>query len=128
MRISFERRAALVVEDHHTPVPRLDARVFEVERVARLALVAADGLVVEQRVLVASDREEFARRVTEAIDWATSLHSDLRLELSHDADLAWQWMRAVVRAAGAQLDELVCRSALPIAPAEMALDRRRRVA
>ena len=128
MRITLERRAALVVEDEHTPVSRLDARVFEVERMARLALVAADGAVVEQRLGVAGAPDEFARRVTEAIEWATSMHAALRLELSYDADPGWQWMCAAVRGAWAQLDEQVCRTALPTTPAELALDRRRRVA
>ncbi len=128
MRISLERRAALVVEDEHTPVPRLDARVFEVERVARLALVGADGAVVEQRVVVAGARDEFIQRVTEAIEWATSMHAALRLELRYDADPGWQWMCAAVRDAWAHLDEEVCRTALPTTPAELAMDRRRRVA
>ena len=128
MRISLERRAALVVEDEHTPVPRLDARVFEVERVARLALVGADGVVVEQRLVVAGARDEFIQRVTEAIEWATSMDGALRLELCHDADPAWQWMCAAVRDAWGQLDEQVGRTALPTRPSELALDRRRRVA
>jgi hypothetical protein len=128
MRITLERRAALVVEDEHTPVPRLDARVFEVERVARLALVGADGAVVEQRVVVAGTRDEFIQRVIEAIEWATSMHAALRLELRYDADPGWQWMCAAVRDAWAQLDEEVCRTALPTTPAELAMDRRRRVA
>ena len=59
---------------------------------------------------------------------STSMHAALRLELSYDADPGWQWMCAAVRGAWAQLDEQVCRTALPTTPAELALDRRRRVA
>lgn len=128
MVISLERRAALVVEDEHTPVSRLDARVFEVERVVRLALVTADDAVIEQRLVVLGDPDPAMRRVIEAIEWATSVQGELRLELSHDADPAWHPLSEAVRSAWSRLDVHVRRTALPIRPADLELDRRRRVA
>ena len=113
LRVALDRRAALVVEDEHTPVSQLDARVFEVERVARLALVADDGSVVEKRVVAGGD--EFARRVVDIVEWATLGRAELAVELTHD-----------LAALGATLDERVCRA--DIGGGDVLLDRRRRVA
>ena len=94
-----------------------------------ISLISLGDFDPERTIIPTGDApDEFARRVTEAIEWATSMHAALRLELSYDADPGWQWMCAAVRGAWAQLDEQVCRTALPTTPAELALDRRRRVA
>lgn len=123
LRVALDRRAALVVEDEHTPVPRLDARVFEVEPVARLALVADDGSVVEKRVVAGGDA--FARRVVDIVEWATLGRAELAVELTHDPAAEWCDIAAAVRALVAQVDERVCRAAVS---GDVLLDRRRRVA
>ncbi len=124
LRVALDRRAALVVEDEHTPVPQLDARVFEVERVARLALVADDGSVVEKRVVAGGD--EFARRVVDIVEWATLGRAELAVELTHDLASEWGDIAAAVRALSATVDERVCRA--DIGGGDVLLDRRRRVA
>lgn len=126
LRIWLERRAALVVEDEQAPVVRLDARVFEVERRARLVLVAADGAPVEQRTIVMgpSDAAAFERRVLDTVEWATSGCAALRVELGHDGEPAWAGLAAGVRALAATVDEHVGRGA--VSP-DLGLDRRRRV-
>ncbi|MBK9036966.1 MAG: hypothetical protein IPL61_37900 [Myxococcales bacterium] len=126
LRIWLDRRAALVVEDEQAPVSRLDARVFEVERLARLVLVAADGATVEKRTVVMGpdDAPGFERRVLDTVEWATSLCAALLIELTHDGDPSWGGLAAGVRALAATVDEHVCRGAVPT---DVCLDRRRRV-
>lgn len=127
LRVTLERRAALVVEDHHTPVPRLDARVFIVDQVARLALLGADGRTLEQRQVAGDDPDAFAHRVLETVEWATTMHAGLAVEVVHEPVTMWRALCDAVRALAARVDEQVRRGDLP-RPAEVALDRRRRVA
>lgn len=127
LRVTLERRAALVVEDHHTPVPRLDARVFVVDQVAQLALLGADGCTVERRQVAGDDADAFARRVLETVEWAITMHEGLTVVLIHEPMPIWQALCDAVRALADRVDEQVTRGDLP-RPADLLLDRRPRVA
>lgn len=122
LHVHLERVASLVVEDHRAPVPRLDARVFEIELIARLALVGADGRTLERRTIAAgaTAAEDFARRVVDAVTWATELHPGLAVQLTHAPTATWDALRAALPRTEARI--------APTAPTEHRLDRRPRVA
>lgn len=122
LHVQLERVASLVVEDHRAPVPRLDARVFEIELVARLALVGADGRTLERRTIAASAgaAEDFAQRVIDAVSWATEQHPGLAVLLTHAPTATWGELRAALPGTDARI--------APAAPTEVRLDRRPRLA
>jgi hypothetical protein len=121
LHVHLERVASLVVEDHRAPVPRLDARVFEIELVARLALIGADGRTLERRTIAAAAgaAEDFAQRVIDAVSWATELHPGLAVLITHAPTATWSALRAALPETEAQIAQ--------VAPTELHLDRRPRV-
>lgn len=125
LHVEFERVVCLVVEDHHAPVPRLDARVFEVERIARLTLTADDGAPLEQRVIIAGAEEgAFVTRIVDAVTWATELHAAIVVTCALPPALD----DAVLRGALAEIATEVSWSGPGRRDAAPTLDRRRRVA
>ena len=127
LHISFDRVASLVVEDQQCPVPRLHAQVFEVELIARLILTTVDGSTLEKRVIIASggDGEMFAHRVSDTAEWATAQHPDIAITMTHDDSVVWRELLGALHALRADLEDRVSRAPVP---AEVNLDRRRRVA
>lgn len=126
LQIAFERVATLLVEDQDRLVPRLDARVFEVELVARLVMTGADGSTLEKRVIRegGADRGEFVDRVADAAAWATEQHPGIAITMSHDDARLWRGIASPLHDLRAQLVDR-SRRALP---AEVSPERRRRVA
>jgi hypothetical protein len=108
-------------------VPRLHAQVFEVELIARLILTTADGSLLEKRTISArgGDGDQFAHRVTDTAEWATSQHPDIAVAVTHDASPVWDEVVAAMHDLRADLDDRVSRAPVP---AEVSLDRRPRVA
>ena len=127
LHISLDRVASLVVEDQRCLVPRLDARVFEVELIARLILTTIDGSTLEKRVIIAngSDGEMFAHRVSDTAEWATAQHPDIAITMTHDDSTVWRALIASLHDLRADLEDRVSRAPVPT---EVNLDRRRRVA
>lgn len=127
LHVTFDRVASLVVEDPTQPLARLHARVFEVELVARLALVAADGATLEKRTIMGrlGERDVFVRRVTDTAAWATEQHPGIAITTTHDPSPIWAEMLAALQELGAELDEKVRRTPVP---REVQVDRKVRVA
>lgn len=127
LHISFDRIASLVVDDHQRPAPQQDARVFDVDLIARLILTTADGSTLEQRVIRTSERSRalFTRRVTDTAEWATAQHPDLAITTTHDAAPIWHELVGALHDLCVDLDDRIRRT--PVPP-EVNLDRRRRVA
>lgn len=127
LHIAFDRMASLVVEDHHCPVPRLHAQVFEVELIARLTLTTVEGSVLEKRVISArgGDGDVFTHRVIDTAEWATQQHPAIAVTMTHDASPVWHDVIAALHDLRNDLDDRVSRAPVP---AEVSLDRRRRVA
>jgi hypothetical protein len=128
LQITLDRAASLVVEDHHNPVPRLHAGVFEVELVARMVLTSSDGSTIEKRVIVngGTEPELFVRRVIETAEWAVMQHPAIAITTTHGPWPGWRELLDALHALRADLDEKVSRT-VPL-PREVSLDRRRRVA
>lgn len=127
LHVTFDRVASLVVEDPTHPLPRLHARVFEVELIARMSLVGDDGATVEKRTIAArlSERDLFVRRVTDTAAWATEQHAGLAITTTHDRSPLWSDALAALQDLGAELDERVRRTPVP---REVTVDRRLRAA
>ena len=91
MEVTLERRVTVLVEDDLSPVADANARVFAVELVAVLSLLAVDGRPIEQQRVRAhiSDGQAFAATVIEQMEGVCHTCPGLTIELSHDASAAW---------------------------------------
>jgi hypothetical protein len=127
LHISLERVAVLVVEDTDHPVAKLGARVFDVELVAQLRLVADDGAIIESRRVsgCAAELELFVQRVSDIVEWATLSRPGIEVQVRSDRSTVWS---AVCQSLAGVSERVAQHIGRPPTTPEAAIDHRLRVA